>query len=113
MSSFINKRVQFIGRKRTGRTPSNAPLDGAGVPLRITRLFPMKLKDVTIESIEGKKQGKETACMPEMMSLFECLERNEFNDKPCLGQAKTLENCYSTHMIEKRTAKALRQQKAK
>lgn len=94
--SFLNKRIQFIKLRKNGRRPSNYPIDGAGIPMRITRLFPMKLKEVTIESLEDKKRESDVVCIQELMSLFDCFEKNEFDRKSCLQQAKALENCYST-----------------
>lgn len=99
--SFLNKRIQFMRPRANKRFPSNYPTDGCGIPLRITRYFPMKLKEVTLETLQEKKQGSEPVCMHEMMSLFECFERNDFDKKLCQQQATALENCFSANARKK------------
>lgn len=99
--SAINKRIQFMRPRKNGRKPSNFPLDGCGIPLRITRLFPMKLKDVTIESLDRQKKETDVVCLTEMMSLFDCFEKNEFNRKHCENHVKSLENCFTSYRSRK------------
>lgn len=94
--------------RKNGREPSNFPTDGCGIPLRITRLFPMKLKEVTLDSLESNKRETDVVCIQEMMSLFDCFEKNEFDRKACEQQAKLLEHCYSTNMDRKAESKARR-----
>lgn len=93
----INKRIQFVYRiRKNGRRPSGWPLDGAGIPLRITRMFPLKLADKKLEHIEAADKTKErdVSCMTEMMRLFECYERNEFDRAHCKAEIDKLNNCY-------------------
>lgn len=106
--SKLNKRIQFIKLRKNGREPSNFPTDGVGIPLRITRLFPMKLKEVTLDSLESNKKEKDVLCIQEMMNLFDCFEKNEFDRKACEQQAKVLEHCYSSSMDAKAESKAKR-----
>lgn len=90
--SQLNKKIQFMKLRGNGRRPSNWPLDGAGIPLRITRLFPMKLKEV---SFDTKKQESDVVCLTEMMSLFDCFRDNDFAVTHCENQVKALKSCYS------------------
>jgi len=99
--------------RRNGRLPSRFPTDGVGIPLRITRLFPMKLKDVTIKSLEESKKESDLVCMTEMMSLFECLEKHDFDQKLCQQHANALEHCYSSFRAMKRAAAAKKEQTRK
>lgn len=95
---------------KNGRNPSNYPTDGVGVPLRITRMFPMKLKDVTLDKLKDKRIESEVVCINELMSLFDCFENSDYNAKICQTQANLLEQCYSSHMLKKKTLKAERRQ---
>lgn len=99
--SCLNKRLQFMRPRGNGRRPSNFPLDGAGIPIRLTRLFPMKLKPVTIESLQASKTETDVVCLTEMMSLFECFEKHEFDRSPCQQHVSALDHCYSKYRIEK------------
>lgn len=106
--SKLNKRIQFIKPKKNGREPSNFPTDGVGIPMRITRLFPMKLKEVTVSSLESTRKETDLFCIQEMMNLFDCFEKNEYDRKACEQQAKILENCYTTNQALKQERKARR-----
>lgn len=89
-------------RPRAGtKNPSNFPIDGVGYPMRITRLFPMKLKDVTIDKIEEAKRQNDIACMTEVMNLIDCFEKHDFNMSFCQQQSKALESCYSMGSAKK------------
>lgn len=92
--------------RKNGRRPSNYPLDGCGIPLRITRLFPMKLKDVSIESLVEEKNTSDVVCLTEMMSLFDCFEKHEFNRSLCQKHVMALEHCYSSFRSERGKKKA-------
>lgn len=100
-----NKRIQFLLQTRkNGGKPSNYPTNGVGVPLRITRLFPMKLKDITIKDLEEKQtRTSDVVCLTEMMSLFDCFERNEFDRSPCQQHVQALQKCHSGFIDEKRS----------
>ena len=76
--------------------------------MRITRLFPMKLKDVTIGKLNEMKSESGNVCMDEMMSLFNCYEKNDFSSNMCQVQAQALEQCYLSHLKSSREAKAKR-----
>lgn len=104
--SCLNKRIQFMRPRKNGRLPSNYPTDGCGIPLRITRLFPMKLKDVTIESLDKQKKQSDVVCLTEMMSLFDCFEKNEFNRAHCENFVTNLENCYTSYQKSRDQMKA-------
>lgn len=101
--SCINKRLHLKRIRANGREPSNYPTDGVGVPLRITRLFPMKLKDVTIDSLKKDKGIKgDVVCIQEMMNLFNCFEKHDFERGPCLPSINALDNCYSSFTSKKK-----------
>lgn len=97
----INKRVQFMRLRKNGRAPSNYPVDGCGVPMRITRMFPMKLKDVTLDKLHEQRAVSDVACINEMMTLFDCFEKSDYNSVACQQQANLLEQCYTAHMAKK------------
>lgn len=98
--------------RANGRAPSKFPTDGVGVPLRITRMFPMKLKDVTIEKLEQQKRIDDKACIPEMMTLFDCLEKSEFNRQVCQSHVESLQSCYSNFLEKRRVEKEKRKNKS-
>lgn len=102
----INKRAVFFERlTKNGRGPSNYPTDSAGIPLRITQYIPMKLREITPDYLKKKEknQGKnDVVCLPEMMTLFDCLSKNEYDKRLCIQQAKSLQNCYSAYMEMKK-----------
>lgn len=107
--SCINKRIPLKRRRANGREPSNYPTDGVGIPMRITRLFPMKLKDVTVESLSEKQTMKsDVVCIQEMMTLFDCFEKHDFERGPCQSSILALENCYSGFRSQKRAFAASR-----
>lgn len=106
--SKLNKKIQFIRLRANGREPSKFPTDGVGIPMRITRLFPLKLKEVTLSSLESNRKESDVFCIQEMMNLFDCFEKNEFDRKACEQQAKVLENCYTTNQSLKLERKAKR-----
>lgn len=83
----------------------NWPVDGCGIPMRITRYIPMKLKDVTDEYLERGTKESDVVCINEMMSLFECFEKHEFQREPCENFVKSLEQCYSTKATKKAESK--------
>lgn len=96
--SYTGTRYGLIRKRFNGRKPSNYPCDGVGIPLRITRLFPMKLKDVTIESLKESASKKNVVtCLPEMMSLFDCLEKHDFDKKACSECVAKLEDCHTSN----------------
>ena len=76
--------------------------------MRITRLFPMKLKDVTIGKLNEMKSESGNVCMDEMMSLFNCYERNDLSSSMCQVQAQTLGQYYLSHLKSSRGAEAKR-----
>lgn len=98
--------------RKNARLPGNYPTEGCGIPMRITRLFPMKLKDVTVASLKDSKKESDVICIPEMMSLFDCFEKNDFNTSVCQQQAKALEHCYTTHTARKNEVKTKKIQQA-
>lgn len=83
--------------RKNGRRPSNYPIDGAGVALRITRLFPMKLKDITIDDLNQKSKDSQDTCINEMMALFDCFEKNDFDKAQCKQHVSALEHCVNSH----------------
>lgn len=93
--------------RANGRKPSNYPLDGCGIPMRITRLFPLKLKDVTVETLEASRREDDVVCLTEMMSLFDCFEKHEFNRTPCQQHVLALEHCYKNFRSERGKKKAM------
>lgn len=95
-------------KRPNGRNPSNYPCDGAGVPLRITRVKELALPHVTIDSIMDKNKSLkgDLACIPEMMTLFDCFEKHDFNRAQCKQQMQNLESCYSNHLTNKRQLKS-------
>lgn len=100
--SCLNKRIQFTIRlRKNGRRPSNFPLDGGGTPLRITRIFPMKLKEVSLDKLEASKKESDVVCISEMMSLFDCYEKHDFTRGPCQQYISALEHCYSSFRAER------------
>lgn len=107
----LNKKIQFIRPRRNGREPSNWPVDGCGVPLRVTRYIPMKLKEVTPAYLEkGAKKESSVFCIEEMMSVFECYEKHEFRREPCENFVQALEHCFSTNMDRRIEAKMRRKE---
>lgn len=106
----LNKRLQFIKTRKNGRAPSNWPVDGCGIPLRVTRYIPMTLKEVTSKTLEKGTRETDVVCISEMMSLFECFEKHEFQRGPCENFAKSLEQCYTANMIKKAEGKERRKQ---
>lgn len=110
MPQKIHLRAQFFGRVKTGRRPSHGMQDAGGAPLRLTRMFPMKLKDVKLNELKDLRDNKTTACLDEMISLLDCLELHEFNKDQCSTQVTSLEQCHSAHAAElKRKKLASRQ----
>lgn len=59
----------------------------------------MKLKDVSVESLKEVKKLEDVVCITEMMSLFDCFEKNDFDSRPCLQLSKALEDCYSNFSV--------------
>lgn len=104
--SFINKRIQFIRPRKNGRVPGNYPQEGCGVPLRITRLFPMKLKDISVDKLKEGQMEIDNVCNQEMMALFDCFEKNDFNAVICKQQAVALAQCHGSFMKKKSELKA-------
>lgn len=95
----LNKRILHIRRGQNGRRPSCYPLDGAGMPMRVTNYIPVKeLKDLSIESINKSKEVSDVVCLPEMMSLFDCLSKHEFDKNFCKEQSTILQNCYTNYV---------------
>lgn len=92
--------------RKNGRRPSSYPTDGCGTPLRITRMFPMVLKDVSVDKIKEQRPESNVVCISEMMALFECFEKSDFNANTCKLQADTLEQCYNNHMTARMNRKA-------
>lgn len=99
--SFLNKRIQFQKLRRNGRQPSNYPTDGVGIPLRITRHIDLTLPEVTPETIRDARKEKDIVCMSEMMTLFDCFQKHEFDKNQCENQAKALEHCYKSYVTQK------------
>lgn len=95
--SFMNKRIQFMRPRKNGRNPSNYPTDGVGMPLRITRLFPLKLKEVTLDKLQTKDKERDVYCITEMMNLFDCFEKNDFDRTTCKQHVLALEHCVTSH----------------
>lgn len=104
--SFLNKRIQFQRLRKNGRKPSNYPTDSAGIPLRITQMLSFKLPEITPESIELSKREKDVVCINEMMTLFDCFQKHEFDKTFCEKQAMALENCYSNFMTRRQKRKS-------
>lgn len=103
----LNKKIQFIRRGQNGRRPSNYPLDGAGVPMRITNFMPKTVPNITAESLQEKKKDSDIVCLPEMMSLFNCLSQHEFDKFLCKEQALNLQNCYSNFVDSRERTRAV------
>lgn len=107
---MVLKRAVFLERgMKNGRKPSRFPTDSAGQPLRITQYIPMKLKPVTVEALEEKASRvdkNDVVCLPEMMNLFDCLSKHEFDKNLCKLQATTLQTCYSNFLEAKKKAHA-------
>lgn len=101
----LNHRFNLLRPRANGRRPSSYPTDGVGMPLRITRLFPMKLKEVTVKTLKEEKHETDVVCITQMMSLFDCFERNEFDRTLCKQHVDDLELCYSSYLKNKNTNK--------
>ena len=66
----------------------------------------MALKDVSLDKLKEQRTESNVVCITEMMSLFDCFEKSDFNTENCQAQAATLEQCYASHMTAKVKHKA-------
>jgi len=62
-------------------------------PFREVR--PLKLRNYVAG--QGKGQ-KESPCIPQMMKLFECLQKNEYDQSHCSPQLEVFQDCYQKHL---------------
>jgi len=72
----------------------------------------MKLKEVDIDNLKTSRKESTVFCIPEMMSLFECYERHDFDPQRCMKQSEVLEKCYAAHKAAANTSKDKRLNKA-
>lgn len=104
-----SRTIQHIRPRKNGRKPSNYPVDSCGVPLRITQVFPLKLQPIKLEQLIDKKEKiTDVVCVPEMMKLFDCLSKHEFDKTKCVQQTKSLEQCYVTSKAAQKDLKVKR-----
>lgn len=76
----------FLPLKKRGWLPENR--------VEFQELLPLKLKD----SVSGKgDKDKQNACVQEMMNLFSCLKKNDFNQSPCSKEVDILTTCHRDH----------------
>lgn len=62
--------------------------------VQFQELLPLKLKN----SVSGKgEKDKQNACVQEMMNLFSCLKKNEYNQGPCSKEIDILNSCHKDH----------------
>lgn len=77
---------RFLPLKNRGWLPENR--------VEFQELLPLKLKD----SVSGKgDKDKHNACVQEMMNLFSCLKKNDFNQSPCMKEVDILTTCNKDH----------------
>uniref|UniRef100_A0A1B6EW37 CHCH domain-containing protein n=1 Tax=Cuerna arida TaxID=1464854 RepID=A0A1B6EW37_9HEMI len=87
LTSFLNKR---------GWLPEHK--------VEFQELLPLKLKN----SVSGKgEKSAENPCVQEMMVLFSCLKKNEYNQSPCGNELDALNKCYKTHQVTVQKEKEL------
>ncbi|KAI1303717.1 hypothetical protein HDE_02186 [Halotydeus destructor] len=79
--------------KKNGRRP--ADVDN----LRFTEVNPLILKNHVV----GKGMGtSDLACIPEMMKLFDCLEKNDHHQYNCNAQVSVFQKCYNVFQANKK-----------
>lgn len=110
--SVTNKHF-FIMPRKVGKRQYKYPLNNAMYPMQLTRMFDMKLENVTIKSIEENKKDKETSCINEMLAVFDCLNLHDFDKNMCVPQVQVMEKCYSDHLVKKRAKREERRDKEK
>jgi hypothetical protein len=55
----------------------------------------MKLKEISLEDLEDRSVKTEAQCSQELLSLFDCFEKNDFSSQACQKQAAALQQCYT------------------
>lgn len=65
----------------------------------------MKLKEVSLEKLQQKDKQDDLSCMNEMMTLFDCFEKNDFSSQLCQQHVSALEQCVNSHKNNKQKNK--------
>lgn len=59
-------------------------------------MLPLQLKN----SVSGKSEkDKQNPCIQEMMSLFACLKKNDYDQTPCNQEIDILNSCHKSYKI--------------
>lgn len=97
--------------KKNGREPMK--LDKIYAPFRET--YPMQIRNWVLGAGKNVKRKyysfmfdlthtlvhifAESPCIPDMMTLFECLQKNEFHQANCDKPLAVFQSCYSAHLV--------------